>query len=181
MHRPTSKSKDSYYSLEKHNGDENMPQISPGNILNNVLKGKLGIASVWDTDPTDLVNMTDGNITTVTGTGTKAILAAGDIGIVTFDLGSIKTVLVGARVGLWRSAGTIYIGVEVSDDNINWIAYMVGTVGLYSQASGAAAEALRQLLTTIVTGRYIRLRVYLNAAGTGNVKIYEVMAWELTI
>ena len=158
-----------------------MPQISPGNILNNVLKGKLGVASVWDTNPTNLINMTDGNVTTVTGTGTKVIIAAGDIGIVTFDLGSIKTVMVGARVGLWRSAGTIYIGVEVSDDNINWIVYMIVTVGSYSQAASTAAESVRQLLTTIVTGRYVRMRAYLNGAGTGNVKFYEVMAWELTI
>ena len=153
-----------------------MPLLMPGNILNNILKGKLGVASVWDTDPANLENMTDGDLATVTGTGSKVMGAGGSYGHITFDLGSVKTVLVGGKVGIWSTAGNIYCVLEQSDNNITWNGDN-GTALNYT----TLVEQVSAFRTHLVTCRYFRLRFYVTAASTAYAKIYEVMAWELTL
>ena len=145
-------------------------------ILNNVLRGILGVASGWDTDPTNLANMTDGDLATVTGTGSKVVWVAEDYGRIVFDLGSIKTVLVGGRVGIWSTAGGITAYVESSDDNVNWKRTYVAVFWAYS-----SGEYVIYTQGHLATGRYIQIRFYVDAAATAYAKIYEVMAWELTI
>ena len=140
-------------------------------IDNNVLRGVLGVSSVFTTAPTNLANMTDGDLASVTGTGTKVMGAAGNWGIITFDLGTVQTVLMGARVGMWTSASSAFMLFKSSDDNISWTA-----TGIEDSAvmSGAAAEQISDSLSAILTGRYVRLRFYVAAAATVNAKIYEV-------
>ena len=153
-----------------------MPLLMPGNILNNILKGKLGVASGWDTDPANLERVTDGDIDTVTGTGNKIMGGAGFYGYITFDLGSVKTMLLGARVGMWSTAGTTNIYFETSNDNITY-----RNLQPILCASTAVAEIVSELVAKVVRGRYVRLRLYVSAAATAYAKIYEIMAWELTL
>jgi len=142
----------------------------------NALRGILGVASGWGTDPTNLANATDGDIDTVTGTGEKVMGGSGNYGIITFDLGSVKTVMVGGRFGLWGTAGTQYIFPETSDDNITWHSAWYEMI-----RRAAVAEQISESYFMFMAGRYIRLRFYTNIASTAYAKIYEVMAWELTI
>ena len=147
-------------------------------IDNNVLRGVLGVSSVFTTAPTNLANMTDGDLASVTGTGTKVMGGQGTWGTITFDLGSVKTVLMGARVGMWTSASNAFMYFESSDDNANWTATGIEDSVVQSTA---AAEQISDSLSQILTGRYVRLRFFVFAAATVNAKIYEVYGWKLTI
>jgi len=145
-------------------------------ILNNVLRGILGVASGWGTDPANLENMTDGDIDTVTGTGEKVMGGAGSYGYLTFDLGSIKTVLIGCRVGLWSSAGTAYFYPQESNDLATWRMLTTNVANITS-----ATEKVVPVLSPVLNGRYIRFQFYVNTAATAYAKIYEVAAWELKL
>ena len=141
----------------------------------NALRGILGVASGWGTDPTNLANATDGDIDTVTGTGNKIMAGAGTCGYIKFDLGSVKTALVGGKIAIWSTAGTIYMYIDQSVDDITW--YLSGQPVL---GRVVADENIAPPPPVLVTMRYFRLRFYVNAASTIYAKIYEVMAWELT-
>lgn len=145
---------------------------------NNVLRGILGVASVFGVNPANLANMTDGDLASVTGTGSKVMGAQGNWGTITFDLGSVMTVLMGARIGMWTSASNAFVFFESSDNNINWTATGIEDSVVQSVA---AAEQISDSLSQILTGRYFRLRFFVFAAATVNAKIYEVYGWKLTI
>jgi len=142
----------------------------------NILKGLLGVAADWGTDPTDLENATDGDLAIVTGTGVTIKGAGGTYGTLTFDLGSIKTVLLSGRFGLWSTASTTRILAESSDDNITYRSDWTNLCDITT-----TAEKVIDSKATILTGRYARIKFHVNAAATANAKIYEVMAWKLTI
>lgn len=147
-------------------------------IDNNVLRGVLGVSSIFTTAPTNLANMTDGDHSTVTGTGTKVMGGAGNFGAITFDLGSITMVIIGARVGIWSSAASAFMFFESSDDNVTWTSTGIEDSGI--QAANIA-EQISDSLVAILRGRYVRLRFYVTGAATANAKIYEVYGWKLTI
>lgn len=144
----------------------------------NIFRGITPIAALFTTNPTTLSNTTDGDFSTVTGTGTKVMAAGGSWGTLTYDLGSVKTVLMGARVGLWTSASSCYIFFESSNDNITWTATGIEDSVIQTLA---AAEQISDSLSQILTGRYLRLRFHTYAAATCNCKIYEVYGWPLVI
>lgn len=104
--------------------------------------------------------------------------ASGDWGYLTFDMGSIKTILIGARVGLWCSANAVYGFFEASDDGASWKPTGVEDSAMYSNT---AAESVTDSLAQIVTGRYVRIRFWCSGAATCNTKIYEVYAFPLAI
>jgi len=145
----------------------------------NIFRGITPTASVFTTDPTTLSNVTDGDVATVTGTGTKTLSAAGDFGILTFDLGSSKRVLVGGRVGIWNANSVAQFAViESSDDNITW---RTGATNYNSYSTGYNAEKISDILSSILEGRYIRIRFgVLSNSGVASVKIYEIWGYELT-
>ena len=176
MRHVTSKSKDNYSYQEKRKGEimplSHVMQFSPVNIL----RGIVPVASIWDTDPTDLENCTDGNVNTVTGTGSNVMAAAGTYGNIIFDLGSVKTVLVGIRAGIWSTASNTLVYIAASDDNIT---YRENTTSIINKAT--VVELVSDSHSAILTGRYVRTRFYLTGIGTAYAKIYEVAAWELTI
>lgn len=153
-----------------------MPRITSVSLPINVLRGIVPTATTWDTDPTSLANCTDGDHTTVTGTGSKVMGAAGYVGYLNFDLGSIKTFIFGGKVGLWSTAGSVSMYVTVSDDDItysnNTAVVMIVTT---------TTELAGFILSKIFTGQYIRLSFYAGSAATANAKIYEVMAYEVGI
>jgi hypothetical protein len=154
--------------------------------LPNVFRGITPTVSGWDTAPTTLGNITDGDLSTVTGTGSKNMGAAGDYGYVVFDLTTTKTVMVGGRVGVWND-GTqrvTKVFAESSDDNVTYrgpTGKNSGTGGLgYNQDQ--TTELIFDGAATILTGRYIRLRFWVSgAANTANAKIYEVYGYEMSL
>lgn len=147
-------------------------RISPV-IPKNILRGKVPVASTWDTDPTNLENCTDGDIATVTGTGNKVMGAGGTYGVLVFDLGAVKTVLVSGLVGLWSTAGSASIFITSSLDNITYTTFSNSIVSLTS-----ATELKAGLLSKIVTSRYVKVTFYASAASTAYAKIYELYAHE---
>lgn len=144
--------------------------------LMNILRGILPVASGWTTAPTDLANVTDGDIATVTGTGSKNIAAGAVVGYLTFDLGSVKTCIVGARCGVWSATGNSQLFIDSSDDDLTY--RQNGNTVIYR---ASVAEAVVDAIATVVTGRYIRLRFVGSTATTYNVKIYEAYAHEVAL
>jgi hypothetical protein len=143
----------------------------------NILRGIIPTASGFDTPPSNLERCTDGNLSLGTGAGTKAIEGAGTVGELVFDAGSVKTLLLGGRVGLSQNASaTIRVLIDSSDDNITW---RTSTSILYSTNSGS--ERKESLLAMISTGRYFKVRLYSTAACTASIIIYQIVGYELGV
>ncbi len=132
--------------------------------------------------PTNLVNATDGSFSTVTGTGTINAGAAMFYGHLIFDLGAVKTFIIGGRVGIWSSANIVYAVIQVSDDNNDYHHDASSPSTTYSAAGTTTTERVMHLTTRAYNGRYIKISFYVSgAAATVNAKIYEVMAYELGV
>lgn len=160
--------------------DANSPVIAVSRVKpRNILKGIVPVASTFDTAPTNLANCTDGNITNPAGTGTKAMSAAGTIGALTFDLGSVKTVLIGFRVGVWGAVAAktaMYIGYG------DMAATQGGQCALNNSTSASSEVILSAESAAVITARYISFTfISGSTATTYNVKPYEFMAYELGV
>lgn len=145
--------------------------------LHNVLRGIIPTYEYFETaTPTNLANATDGDLSTYTGTGSKTLGSAGTVGTFIFDMGKVKVVLAGAYIGLWADSGNISYYFDSSINGSDWIN------GYNSSYYGAAtSESIRDGTPSLLVGRYIRIRVKLSAAGTGNVRLYSAMAYELGV
>lgn len=131
---------------------------------------------IWiDGAPDALSNATDGLMSTVTGTGNQSKAVSGDFGYYTFDLGSIKTVLVGGRTGIWSTANTVQICIEASDDDITYVPSGNAT----GENSASVTEVIRDLIPKILTGRYIRVRYAISGAAVAYARLYSMMGYEL--
>lgn len=153
-------------------------------IPKNILRGITPTASGWGTSPTNLGNITDGDVSTVTGTGSTNALAKADYGFITFDLGSIKQVMFGCRVGIWcASARDIILFAAGSDDNVTYRDTLNANgppAAIVYRAAAPNAEEVVDSLINIINGRYIRIRFLVTgASNTANAKIYEAWAYEL--
>lgn len=140
--------------------------------LKNVLKGLTPTLDYFDNNPTDLENATDGDYTSVTGTGDKVLGGAGNIGAFIYDLGSPKLILLNGRAGFWATSGSTSVLIDAGITNQS---YDTG-YGLF--AKSGTSENIYQFHKTVY-GRYIRVRFSLSAAGTGNVRLYQVMGHEI--
>jgi hypothetical protein len=168
-------------------GDQGLPlkQDSSGRLdvtitggivftLQNLVKGVLPVASSWDVIPTNLANATDGDVDTATGTGTSTGKGAfGTYGIISFDLGSVKNVLIGGKVGIWSTIGDSEVYVQASTDGINF--YTTNT--LLTKFNNV--EKIGWLLSTNVVCRYIEFILTSDSNTTVNMKIYELMIYNL--
>lgn len=143
----------------------------------NVLRGVVPTQDTFTTIPTNLERCTDGDYTTATGAGSKVMDGSGTFGNLIFDMGSIKTVLVGARVGMWADKGTTTLYISGSDDNITY-----RVISNSSQSHTATSESIRDgSFPTIFNCRYIRLTFSTSTASTPQMKIYQVTAHELGV
>lgn len=141
----------------------------------NKLQGLLGVAdATWGVAPNGLANVTDGNRDTYSGTGTKTVSGAGNLGYITFDLGSVKTILVGGKFGIWSTANGITCFLQVSNTDSNY-----RTTATLINGSTNTSEAVIEATPAIVTTRYLKLRFYASGAMDANVKLYELGAWDL--
>jgi hypothetical protein len=146
----------------------------------NRIAGKTPVASVWDTNPTNLANSTDGDWTTSTGTGTKSMTAAGVFGQLVWDMGATYNVQVRGLVGIGHSTGgSVTIFVDFSTDNLNW-----------TKAAQYYGQCLIEWINTTIAynlgpvfgrGRYVRLRWNCADAGTytGSGYVTELQAIDL--
>jgi hypothetical protein len=142
--------------------------------LQNLVKGVLPVASSFDIPPTNLANVTDGNVNTVTGTGTSTGKGAfGTYGIISFDLGSVRNVLIGGKVGLWSTIGTSEVFVQASTDHVNYYP----TDPLLIKFSNV--EEIGWLSSSNVVGRYIEFVLISDSNTTVNMKIYQLMVYDL--
>jgi hypothetical protein len=129
-----------------------------------------------DAPPTNLENATDGDITTCTGVAQKILGTAGTGGTFVFDMGEVRSVLVGFILGVKTTASTLQLFIESSDDNITY-----RTASLNNNATSSTSKVIRDGLSSLLTGRYIRIRAVNTGAGTIDVEVYQCMAYELVI
>jgi len=141
----------------------------------NRARGITPIASGWDTAPTNLENITDGDFDTATGIGSTTLPSNGWLGNIDIDLGAIYNLEVRGKFGLWSDAGDIQVFVYHSTDGIT---YYFNTHQAIAQTIGVTSEEIRHSQVEFVRTRYLRIRFYGTAAMTGNVKIYEIEAIE---
>lgn len=132
--------------------------------------------SGFDTDPTDLGNVTDGDLTTASATGSKVMGASGVYGYLIFDMGSAKNVIISAKVGIWSTASTTSAYLETSPDGTNWVTVGANTI---RPAGTSASEVINSVLINGVHTRYFRIRFSVGAAATAYAKIYTVTAYAL--
>lgn len=134
---------------------------------------------------TNLENITDNNEESF-GTITKAMTAAGTIGYVDIDLGSIKRVLINATVALWVSSGSIASSTyfyHKKNAGDSWKPYSISNLTYTVPTSEPALTDMLEYPPIIVNARYIRLRFTTNTAGTydANAKISAFKAHELGV
>lgn len=141
--------------------------------VKNRLKGIIPTASTWDTAPTNLERCTDLNWDTPTGTGSKVMGAAGNMGFITFDMGAEYKVTLRGKIGVWVTAALIYIYVDIWDGT----AWVGNPNALYYW--GPLAETIGSWATHAFKAQIFRLRFYVNNPCTGYAKLYEVQAIDL--
>lgn len=140
--------------------------------LRDVVQGTLGVASTFDTPPSDLSNATDTNgVTTATGTGSKTTSGTAVYGYLTFDTGRQQNLAIVTRVGIWSDTGETRLYIDTSDDGTSWrLSPLLATITQTSE--------LEQKDGFLISNcRYFRLRFYVGAATTAYAKIYNVSAF----
>lgn len=142
--------------------------------LQNSANGIVPVASSWDVDPTNLANATDGDIDTATGIGNSVNKGAfNDYGVLSIDLGSIKNVLIGGKVGIVAAAGTAEVYVRASTDGINF--YQTNSLLInYDNV-----ELIGFLFSTNVVAQYIDFVLTSNDNTTVSMRVFELMAYDL--
>ena len=154
-------------------------QTQLNSIAGNLAYGLTPTATVWNVAPTTLTNLTDGNLTTVTGEGNRASTAVetNNLQEITIDLGAVKSVSrIVAKIGI-RSQNAITTTArlragEADDLTDEQIGGDISTTSAsevvrYIQSSPTSQTALV---------RYINLRIW--GAGDANLsylKVYEVL------
>jgi hypothetical protein len=145
----------------------------------NRVAGILPTSTVFDTAPTNLANITDGDWTNETGEGIKSLAGkSGDIGDIFFDMGADYPVVIIGAVNGHRVSGDGMIGLQIAQsfDNSTW--GFGNTVW-----GGITYDAYRIFAVFFAYARYIRFNFY-SASVTVNpsvfhVKVAEVMALQL--
>lgn len=147
---------------------------SIGNI--DALKGLIPIVDTFDVNPSDLANITDNNSTTASGVGTKVMGGGGTVGQLTYDLGSSKNVIIGGKIDLYASTGSMNLVIDVSDDNNT---YINGPINAFSITQTSSSPKWIGY-PYITRARYIRFRFTSGgAANPGSVKIHQLTATQL--
>ena len=141
------------------------------NVFRNLARGILPIALEWGIPPSDLHKITDGNWATASGTGSSTATGWDILGYIDIDLGRIQTFLASGRFGVWSTANDVGVAFQTSDDYITWRGWSSSFVYINSRT-----ESIPELFPIVGNGRYLRWIFYISGAGTGYVKIYELIA-----
>jgi len=147
----------------------------------NRLADVVPVASIWDVNPTNLEYCTDEDWGTVTGTGSKVLGSAGNVGRLIFDMGTVYKVLVRGLVGIGNNYATGadgFLFLAVSSDNVTYL-----NVGdLYSRAiHDWYANYTRNCFFghKFCRARYLRFTWYGNAGATWYGNVSEIEAIDL--
>jgi hypothetical protein len=145
---------------------------------NNVFRGITPTFTVFTTDPSNASYATDGSWgATLTGYGSKVMSGAGVFGEILFDLGTTKTFILGGYVGAYSTAGSVLLYAQYSNDNVTFVGNNQNAQPLTKVTSTTAANPF--LNTIIMTGRYIKLICYVDAASTPYLRMNEIVGYEL--
>lgn len=142
----------------------------------NVARGITPTVSDWDTSPSNLERVTDGDLSTVTGTGQTTLGAAGTAGILKIDFDRPVTGFVIPYFGYWTDGvtGRVYL-----DQYVNGSLYYAT---LDFTNTGATTEQKKAGFVSYLTeSDAIRFRFYLSSAGTLYAKFYEVAVFEVVL
>ncbi len=143
-------------------------------IVRNVARGITPTASGWDTPPSDLEKATDGDMTTSTGTGSTTTTGSGEIGRIYIEFGEEKSILFLPQFGFWTSGGGERISAQVISEK-NGSTMWGETIG----STTGNNEQNEAIIPAYAHTKKIGIIFNLNAAGTGYVKIYEIIAVEV--
>jgi hypothetical protein len=128
---------------------------------------------VFGVNPDNMQNAFDGKSSTQTGVGTKTLTGSGTAGVIKFDFGSEKTVLVGVMVGIGATSGTTTVYVDFSNSSDFSNPFTV------SVTSANSAYEVKKHGQSIGTARYVRVRFTGSAASDVSMSLYELGIWEL--
>lgn len=147
-------------------------------LSRNKVAGKIPTFANFDTNPADPANMTDGDFTTESGEGIKALAAPGAIGNIIFDMGAIYPVLIIAKINVHRVSGdgSVTVAVDLSTDGINF--YSSGLTII----SGRTVDQYYPAHSTFLSAQYFQFRITSVSTTTPSVyhiKVAEVMAIKL--
>lgn len=146
----------------------------PKSVINR-LKGLTATLSNFTTDPTNLANITDEDWTTVSGTGVRICTSDGEKMWLRYDLTVVRTVLLVGKIGIWVSAGSIYLYFIYSLDGTNWYAVAERPNASFNSTS----ERVLFPFTNLVRSRYVGIYLQNDAATpTMRAKFYEFAALE---
>lgn len=97
----------------------------------------------------------------------------GTAGYVTFDIGTPKTLILAAKVGISTDAGSTTVYLDAGETT--------GYAGSASQSSSASSETIKIINLPGVYARYIRLRAYTSQAATPTVKVYQIVGYDIGV
>jgi len=154
-----------------------MGVVKGTSIGQNIALGLTPTQDTFGSAPTTLTNMTDGDVATVTGVGTKS--ATGLIGRIFLDLGGVVSTLLSAKVGMYASTGNMDAYWIESADGVTWT-YAQPITSTTNQSAGTVTyttEIAKKLTPIVLTSRYVGIAfVSSGAAAPGSVKGYEFKA-----
>lgn len=149
---------------------------SPSRVTNR-LKGLIPTLYNFTTDPTNLANVTDEDWTTVSGTGVRICTAGYEVVQIRYDLGSVRTVLLCAKVGIWATAGA----VQVMFMHLVGFDWLLLSGWQPAVTVGSTSEYVCYCASILVRERYIGLQILNPDAGvTNSIKLYEFAALEFS-
>ena len=145
-----------------------------GNVGRNMARGILPTAAVWDIDPTNLKNITNGNPLSGTGIGSKTTPGAAMAGTIEIDLGQSAFIICMIRAAVWTDAGTTYGSLNLYDD-----LRAVFQSSSFSMDIGASTEHIKGWIPIVGYTSKIQMMLYSSAAATVECRIYEIIALEI--
>ena len=142
--------------------------------LINAARGILPVATLWGTAPTNLINATDENTNTVTGTGVSVVGSATTIGRLDLTFPTNAIYLVGIKVGIWSTVGNITLKYESAPDGTT---LQDAGPSLISRTS--TTEAVVNTAPFLFSGKQLGIRFASSGAMTASVKIYEIWSYKI--
>jgi len=146
------------------------------NLTKNIARGILPVAATWDTDPSDLANITDGDQSTETGEGVHAFGGAANAAYITIALGRKVSgiVLVGMNAKVSASTATFYVR------QYDGAAWSYGCSGIVS-ISDATYRNKPILPVYISNAEQIQIYFYASGALTLTAKFRDITILEVLL
>jgi hypothetical protein len=142
----------------------------------NILRGLIPSVSNFDaecdmmnaTPATNLLaNATDGNYATSSAVGSKALSSNSTVGLISYDLGTVRSVLFKCRCNAWSGSGSITAVIQTDEDTN----YSVATPTLATATSTSEDYNSRMAFAHHLVGRYIRLK-FATTGSSGSYSAY---------